>query len=409
MNYPTTSNMNNSVSISTDIYPKSVHYTLNTLYVLVTLCGLTGSGLVCLLFARKKVKHTSFNLLLLNLSIADIMADLSSYPYVFIDLVNLRKFPQKGANIGCTFTMGQTPFWIATVVSLFTLTYISITRYIAIAHPHKASWFRKKRSSVCFMGIIWPLAFAILLPNFFSFQFDPVYALCYRKWPDGFSGKLYGLMTSLIGFAAPAAVMIFTFCSTATKLWGSKVLKQKGLRKRRKVIFLLGCLILAFLICWGPFFVYWILSTSTGEKIFPGGPEGQIQRMRVIRVVVLLALTNTLADPLIYGLRSREFRKAFMETFGKTMSSRGTSEFSSSEDSIHGRHRITLIDMRNRISKVVRNHSRSKKRSRKQISFKSVDTERPENLQATGNEEVRHIQNDNETVQVGNESNASQS
>ena len=261
----------------------------------------------------KKVKSNFFNLLLLNLSISDIMSCISILPYAIVDPSWLRSLTQINADISCTFTYGQTPFWVATVASLFTLSYISAIRYVFIVHLRKSlrlRWLKQRSASVRLLLITWPLASCILLVNFFSYRYNRDNEICVREWPENFNGQIYGLMTAIFGFVLPMIILIFTLVSIKISL-KRQIRQSTQNQSNQKTVKLLGTLVLVFFIFWGPFFVYWTLSTIAGSVTFANGIDGQLQRMRVIRCVVLVALFNTIVNPLIYALQCDDIKQAF--------------------------------------------------------------------------------------------------
>lgn len=302
--------------VNVDMLPAAVRITMQVLYTVVALLGLSGNILIFYLFASKRVKMRPFNIFLLNLSIADTLAGLSIWPYVFIDLKLLRRFSQDTADSLCVLVMGQMTYWVASVAALFTLTVISVSRYIFIRHPMKSHYFHKKHASYIVILLIWPVSIAMCMPNFFSFEYNRKFAVCERIWPDGVNGQVYSAVTALLGYIIPILVLIFTFIATRQYLWLSHsndlVRSQSSIRKRKSASMLLAALIIAFFVCWSPFFVYWILS-RTATSTFPMGPDGDYARMRAIIFVVFVSLCNTVADPIIYGFRGEDFRKSLRE------------------------------------------------------------------------------------------------
>lgn len=306
----------NQPYINREILPTAVDHLVKFAFVVVAVLGLTGNGFIFYLFASKRVKLTAFNVLLLNLSISDAIADISIWPYVFVDLKSFRGLDQSTADQLCFVTMGQMTYWIATVASLFTLTVISLSRYAFIHRPMKARFFNKRHASLIVVLMIWPVSFSMCLPSLFSLRYNEIYAVCERDWPKGIHGQAYSAITAVLGYVFPAVVMTFTFITTRQQLWlnnNNNIIRSAcSVRRRKKASMLLGALVIAFFVCWGPFFVYWILS-RTATSIFPQGPEGDYSRMRTILFVVLISLCNTVADPIIYGLRGEDFRKCLLE------------------------------------------------------------------------------------------------
>ena len=301
------------------------------LYVVVLFFGICGNAVVCYLFASKRVKCTSFNMLLLNLSVADLLADIFMIPYVFVGPAILRRLSNKNANWICAFTMGKVPFWVVTAVSLLSLSFISMTRYLQVKYPIAHSKVTSRRGTVISIIIMWLVGLALPAPLLLSFKYKPEIATCHRKWPEGFNGKIYSAATAIIGIVLPTAWMIFTFISTARILRklnshhvddnsNTQPLLSTNVVQRRKAVKLLGGLIIVFIICWSPFFIYWCLS-GAAPAVFPqGGAEWDYARMRVHRCCLLVAFCNTVADPLIYALRGEEFRKALRDIIQKLFS-----------------------------------------------------------------------------------------
>eukprot|EP00794_Sanderia_malayensis_P015031 gene15031-16582_t len=299
--------------VNVEILPPGLDTTLDALYVIVAVLGLLGNGFVFYLFASKRIKLSPFNLLLLNLSIADVMSDLSIWPYVFIDLKSLRGMTQLEREVFCVISMGQMTYWLSTIAAIFTLCVISISRYLFIRHPLKARLFNKTHASVIIIGLIWPVSLCMTLTNIFSFEFNPKYAICEREWPRNFNGQAYSAVTSLLGFVLPCIVMIFAFVATRHYFWkvdASGISRSAcAVERRHRASRLLAWLIIAFFACWSPFFVYWILS-RTANTIFTAGPRGEYERMRALRFIMLISLCNTVADPIIYAIKREDFKRS---------------------------------------------------------------------------------------------------
>ena len=277
---------------------------------------MTGNGLVCYFFIKKKVKLTSFNMLLLNLSIADMMADVFAYPHIFVDLKMLRRFSQVDANILCAFTIGITPFGVVTAVTIFTITYIAINRFVSVRFPFKTAFLKSKRNTAWIIVIIWLWGVAYVTPNVFAFRFDYQYAVCFRAWPKTINVPTWNIIGLIFGLILPITIMISSFFSALWKFRGVPLSGEQGeaMERKKRAVKLLGYLILAYFICWGPSSIYLLLSLSV-PSIWPEGVEGQYARMRAIRVTFLITLTNTVMDPVIYGYHNLEFQKCFKEVF----------------------------------------------------------------------------------------------
>lgn len=295
------------------IYPFAVEIMLKIVYSLVAALGMACNGGIIYIFMTKKIKMSSFKILLLNLTIGDCISSIAIWPYVFIDLRSLRGM--KNADYVCTATIGQVLYWFSSVGSIGCLCFMSVNRYLAICKPRKAVFFNKLLISVITICLVWCTATSIALPNVFSYNYIPEYAICSRRWPHGFDSVTFSIVTSILGFIMPVSIITFTFFATRKYFWrrnfGTVVRPSQIVRRNRKMAIFMGLLIIGFFICWSPFFVYWILSRAV-PSVFPKGFRGEYARMKVIRIVVLISLCNTVINPIIYGIRGdAAFRNGF--------------------------------------------------------------------------------------------------
>ena len=305
-----------------DVMPDGLHWFLNSLMVLTTLLGISGNSLVCYFFYKKQVKLTAFNMLLLNLSITDLLADMFAYPHIFVDLKMLRAFSQADANTLCALTIGITPFGVVTGVTILTITYISVNRFVSVRFPFKTAFFKSRKYTGCVLVILWLWSIAYVTPNGFAFRFDYHSAVCYREWPEEMNVVAWTLVGLFVGLIVPLVIMFASFFSTLHKFKvinaGATEEQRESIERKKRAVRLLGYLMLAYFLCWAPSTVYLFFSLAL-PKVWPEGVEGQYARMRAIRVTFLISLTNTFLDPIIYGYHNLEFQKCFKAFFNNAL------------------------------------------------------------------------------------------
>ena len=299
------------------------YYPFVILYVLVTFLGICGNGLVWYLFATKKVKHRPFNLQLLNLSVTDLFADIVVYPFIIMgmDYVIPENMSTRNANILCAIKFGLNPFWSVTYVSIWTLTFISVFRFLRIKFPLKKTWVTTKQGTVSIIVLIWLICITVSLPGFIFTEYDSHLGYCVKVWPAGFDGSAYILFMSIIFYPIPIFLMLFTFIATAHQLWGKRDntttdpegVQETHLTRRRKAVKLLGGLILVFLVFWGPAFIHWAVIAIIPES-------SDVLRSELRCAFIFLGLLNTVANPIVYALRSEEFNRGIRKT-GNEMAS----------------------------------------------------------------------------------------
>ena len=300
-----------------ELYPPALDWFIKSLMIVVTVLGLTGNSLVCYFFAKKKIERTSFNILLLNLSIADLLQDLLFYPVIFVDLKMLRGCSQSTANLLCSFTGHPAHVGALASISILTITYISLNRFVAVIFPLKVAWFKSIKVTSATLLVIWIVSLGYFVPAFFSMRYDARYAICHREWPKIINVTLWSTANMVFGNIVPVAVMLLTYFCTLRKfksMTEASPLRDSVDMKKKRAVRLLGFLIFAFLICFVPITVFVLLAIRV-QSIWPQGAEGNYLRMRIKRCLFVLYLTNTLADPLLYGYCNYEFQRCFKEVF----------------------------------------------------------------------------------------------
>ena len=82
---------------------------------------------------------------------------------------------------------------------------------------------------------------------------------------------------------------------------------------KKRVIVLLGLLLLVYLACWIPFAIYWML--SVGMQYYTETLADEIKGIRLTKVCIFIALCNTVLNPMIYAFSNRQLRCAFLRSF----------------------------------------------------------------------------------------------
>eukprot|EP00794_Sanderia_malayensis_P009246 gene9246-10222_t len=316
----TTEQARNDTFLKNKVFTQAEEITLQILFVLISVGDIAGNSMVCYVILKYKQIQNTVNLLLLNLSIADIVCGLSILPYAFISIPETR-LSGRAADLMCGFTDGQTLFFAASQVNLLTLAILSISRYTLINHPLKLKWRLKKRAVKWLALVTWLLGLSLLIPSGISFNYNPNDGICWRQWARGVNPIAYFVATLILGMAVPLLSLTFTYMSTIYTLWFKKSTRRlarsnsrSGVQTHRKRIsVLLGLLIVAYLLCWMPFGIYWLLSAAL--NYFPDTVEGQIQTMRITRITILVALLNTCLDPIVYAMSNRQIKNGAMKTF----------------------------------------------------------------------------------------------
>ncbi|KAF5900703.1 delta-type opioid receptor-like, partial [Clarias magur] len=138
--------------------PVIIAIIITALYSIVCVMGLVGNVLVMYMIIRYTKMKTATNIYIFNLALADALAT-STLPF---QSVNYLMGTWPFGDILCKIVMSIDYYNMFT--SIFTLTTMSVDRYIAVCHPVKALDFRTPRNAKIVNVCNWILSSAIGLP-----------------------------------------------------------------------------------------------------------------------------------------------------------------------------------------------------------------------------------------------------
>ncbi|XP_023777962.1 galanin receptor type 1-like [Cyanistes caeruleus] len=185
---------------------------------LIFTLGVLGNTLVITVLARSKPgkRRSTTNIFILNLSIADLAYLLFCIP--FQSTVYVLPTWVLGAFI-CKFI--HYFFTISMLVSIFTLSAMSVDRYVAIVHSRRSSALRVPRNAMLGVGLIWALSFAMASPvahhqRIFHRETSNQ-TFCWEFWPNPRHKKVYVICTFVFGYLLPLLLISFCYAKCCVK------------------------------------------------------------------------------------------------------------------------------------------------------------------------------------------------
>ncbi|KAG7261789.1 hypothetical protein CRUP_030572 [Coryphaenoides rupestris] len=166
---------------------------------LIFTVGVLGNSMVITVLARNKPgkPRSTTNIFILNLSIADLLYLLFCIP--FQSTIYMMPTWVLGAFI-CKFI--HYFFTVSMLVSFFTLSAMSVDRYIAIVHSRRSSSIRVARHALLGVLVIWMLSLTMAAPVMYYqnlFQRGENHTFCWEVWPDLHQKKVYVVCTFVFG------------------------------------------------------------------------------------------------------------------------------------------------------------------------------------------------------------------
>ncbi|XP_043797606.1 octopamine receptor beta-2R-like isoform X2 [Apis laboriosa] len=246
--------------------------------------------------------------------------------------------------------------------SILHLMCISVDRYWAIVKPLKYPIIMTRRLAAYMLLACWILpAFISFMPIFMGWYTTPENSMRRQNHPDLCEfkvNKIYVIFSSSISFWIPCTIMTLTYFAVfkeanrqekqmhsrmgnvmllshrpskdlnnlngeLNSAGSSKTLtlneistnhlhtptKDKNIMKMKrehKAARTLGIIMGTFILCWLPFFLWYVITTLCGESC----PCPDI----VIALLFWIGYTNSALNPLIYAYFNRDFREAFKNT-----------------------------------------------------------------------------------------------
>ncbi|CAN0271840.1 unnamed protein product [Lampetra planeri] len=277
------------------------------LYSLVCVVGLVGNVLVMYVIVRYTKMKTATNIYIFNLALADTLAT-STLPF---QIVNYFMSTWPFGRVLCKLIISIDYYNMFT--SIFTLTMMSIDRYIAVCHPVRALDFRTPVKAKLVNICIWSLSSAIGLPVMIiavTKQDKNGNVDCTLEFPRPTIYWDNMLKTCVFVFAFFIPVCVITVCYglMITRLRSVRVLsgsKEKD-RTMRRITRMVLVVVAAFVVCWTPIHLYVIVRAIV--RI----PESAVVTVSW-HVCIALGYVNSSMNPFLYAFLDENFKRCFRE------------------------------------------------------------------------------------------------
>ncbi|KAK3511383.1 hypothetical protein QTP70_006117 [Hemibagrus guttatus] len=254
---------------------------------LIFALGVVGNSLVIAVLVRRKAgqRRGTTNIFIFNLGVADLSYLLFCVP--FQSTVYILPTWVLGAFI-CKFV--HYFFTVSMLVSVFTLSAMSVDRYVAIVHSRKSSSIRVARHALLGVLGIWAFSLAMAAPVAYHqriVETEDNSTFCWEVWSDPKRRKVYVVCTFVFGYLLPLILISFCYAKTAQTVL---------------------VVVVVFCLSWLPHHVVhlWVEFGS-----FPLNQASFLFRV----AAHCLAYSNSSVNPIIYAFLSENFRKAYKQVF----------------------------------------------------------------------------------------------
>lgn len=336
------------------------HWTITFLVVLkcfamavVIIAAIFGNFLVILSVWRHYKLRVNTNYFVVSLAFADMMVALLAMTFnMSVQMTGKWNFSKTWCDIWNSFDV------LSATASIMHLGCISIDRYYAIIRPLEYPLKITTKRVIILLVIVWVLSSLIsFMPIILGWYTTNEHLAQRDLHPDRCEfvvNKPYSIVSSSISFWIPCCIMIFTYFriykeanrqakmlykTTVGPLQSMENVNQtlntanggngnndsgghggdhqRGsdqstptkrtmhhkMKRERKAAKTLGVIMGAFILCWLPFFLWYVTSTI-GEYTTPDS---------IVILLFWIGYINSAINPVIYAYFNRDFRNAFLE------------------------------------------------------------------------------------------------
>ncbi|XP_065351029.1 tachykinin-like peptides receptor 86C isoform X2 [Cloeon dipterum] len=288
----------------------------STVFAVMVFVAVGGNSIVMWIVLAHRRMRTVTNYFLVNLSVADLFMAVFNCIFNFVYMIN------SDWQFGTSYcTINNFVANVTVAASVFTLTGISMDRYLAIVRPLQPRM--SKLSARVTIVVIWVASATLGFPCLLYSETitrksssGQVRTSCILKWPDGYQMNstmdyVYNVVLFIVTYVVPMVAMAGCYSAMGRELWGSRSIGEltqrqiDSIRSKRKVVRMFIIIVLIFAVCWLPYHAYFIYIHHYSEFAY----TKYVQHLYL--AFYWLAMANSMVNPLIYYWMNARFRQYF--------------------------------------------------------------------------------------------------
>ncbi|XP_030770204.1 nociceptin receptor isoform X1 [Rhinopithecus roxellana] len=324
--------------------PLGLKVTIVGLYLAVCVGGLLGNCLVMYVILRHTKMKTATNIYIFNLALADTLV-LLTLPFQGTDIL-LGFWPFGNALCKTVIAIDYYNMFTST----FTLTAMSVDRYVAICHPIRALDVRTSSKAQAVNVAIWALASVVGVPvaimgsaqvedegqwgvpssphqtlhgswvaplgplalHVSWAHSDPtslpaeIECLVEIPTPQDYWGPVFAVCIFLFSFIIPVLIISVCYSLMIRRLRGVRLLSGSREKDRnlRRITRLVLVVVAVFVGCWTPVQVFVLVQ---GLGVQPGSETA----VAILRFCTALGYVNSCLNPILYAFLDENFKACF--------------------------------------------------------------------------------------------------
>ncbi|XP_065154482.1 opioid receptor, delta 1b [Paramisgurnus dabryanus] len=281
---------------------------ITALYSVICVLGLFGNLLVMYGVVRYTKMKTATNIYIFNLALADALST-STLPFQSAKYL-MRTWPF--GELLCKVVIAIDYYNMFT--SIFTLTMMSVDRYIAVCHPVKALDFRTPVKAKIINICVWILSSSIGIPVMVmagTNKTDTGNTFCMLKFPepDWYWDIVTKICVFIFAFVIPVLVITVCYGLMIIRLKSVRLLsgsKEKD-RNMRRITRMVLVVVAAFIVCWTPIHLFIIVKTVVDVNL------KNLFVLACWHLCIALGYMNSSLNPILYAFLDENFKRCFRD------------------------------------------------------------------------------------------------
>ncbi|XP_013909564.1 PREDICTED: kappa-type opioid receptor [Thamnophis sirtalis] len=292
----------------TNISP-AIPIIITAVYSLVFVVGLVGNSLVMFVIIRYTKMKTATNIYIFNLALADALVT-TTMPFQSTEyLMNTWPF----GDVLCKIVISIDYYNMFT--SIFTLTMMSVDRYIAVCHPVKALDFRTPLKAKIINICIWVLSSSVgisaIVLGGTKVREDTGSTECSLQFPDDdyvWWDIFMKICVFVFAFIIPVLIIIVCYTLMILRLKSVRLLSGSREKDRnlRRITRLVLVVVAVFIICWTPIHIF-VLVEALGDV------SHSTAAISSYYFCIALGYTNSSLNPILYAFLDENFKRCFKD------------------------------------------------------------------------------------------------
>ncbi|XP_038164833.1 B2 bradykinin receptor-like [Cyprinodon tularosa] len=290
-------------------------YSFVPVYILsISVLGMALNIFVLMVFILHKKSCSVAEIYMGNLAAADLL--LTSF-LPFWAVSGWNRFEWKFGLAMCKIVNVAIPMNV--YCSIYFLILVSSDRYLALVHPLSHQKLRRPKCAKISCVLVWILGFLLSLPKLINRTVEGF--SCYEE--HDLLSLISDIMFLVFGFFIPISIILFCTIKILQTLGSRFMEEEKAKRKDRKATTLVLAVLLAFLICWVPFYLIKIPSLLN-DFGYLQDCNSRIIMFYCGQIFMYLGIFNSVLNPILYVIVGKKFQKKVRELFTQLNHRRGS-------------------------------------------------------------------------------------